>query len=67
MKFSILAALVGVAVAGGSLRGDKNCVGCPAQTTTGYTEAGSGAIKTFLPVASVGGGDADVHWDFQGC
>lgn len=30
MKFSILAALVGVAVAGGSLRGDKNCVGCPA-------------------------------------
>lgn len=62
MKFSILAALVGVVTAGGSLRGDQQCVGCPAKTTTAYTatssSSGANGLQTFLPAVSVGGGDA---------
>lgn len=59
MKFAILAALVGVATAGGSLRADQQCAGCPASTSTSYTAtssaSGATGLQTFLPAVSVGG------------
>lgn len=65
MKSSIFAALVGLATAGGSLRGDQlQGSGYSTSTTTTYTSGSSlsdnGSLKTFIPAVSVGGGNTQL-------